>query len=387
MRFILFYFLSSLLLIAEDINYLEVKPEPGDGIATLFQRYEIPFTNELLNQFMEMNKSRLSKKIQLILSRKYYLPISIVKFNGHNIRSSINNNDYEYAKKIEEYNDRLFKKSIKPNDFRKDFELWVPLWDLKSNKKITKLNELQTIIEPLFGPKYKEVKQKDKLLEGCIYYLISGHGGPDPGAIGKTGGFELHEDEYAYDITLRLAHKLMEHSAKVYIIVQDPNDGIRDEAYLNNSFDEHYYGGDSIPYDQKERLQKRVKIVNELYQLNKKKSRLQRTIIIHVDSRSYGKRIDIFFYYALGNNSGLEFSNTLLKTIEEKYKTAQPNRGYYGSVTERNLFVLKNLLPVTTFIELGNIRNEFDRLRLIKVNNRQAIANWLCEGIIKDAKN
>ena len=31
----------------------------------------------------------------------------------------------------------------------------------------------------------------------------SGHGGPDPGAIGIYQGRQLHEDEYAYDIILR----------------------------------------------------------------------------------------------------------------------------------------------------------------------------------------
>jgi len=179
----------------------------------------------------------------------------------------------------------------------------------------------------------------------------------------------------------------MEHSAQVYMIVQDPEDGIRDVPYLNNSFDEYYLGGDTIPYDQKQRLAKRVEIVNNLYKKNKNKSKLQRCIVIHVDSRSFGKRIDIFFYHALGNSDGFKFSNTLLKTIEEKYKAAQPNRGYFGSVTTRNLYVLRKILPVTTFIELGNIKNQYDIQRLIIVNNREAIANWLCEGIINDVKN
>ena len=42
------------------------------------------------------------------------------------------------------------------------------------------------------------------------------------------------EDEYAYDITLRLAKELLAHGAEVYIIIQDENDGIRDDFVLRN---------------------------------------------------------------------------------------------------------------------------------------------------------
>jgi N-acetylmuramoyl-L-alanine amidase len=39
------------------------------------------------------------------------------------------------------------------------------------------------------------------------------------------------------------------------------------------------------------------------------------------------------------------------------------------------------------YIELGNITNEFDQRRLLIVNNRQAIANWLTQGIISKNGN
>ena len=41
-------------------------------------------------------------------------------------------------------------------------------------------------------------------------------------------GRQLHEDEYAYDIILRLARELLSRGAKVHIIIQDKKDGIRD---------------------------------------------------------------------------------------------------------------------------------------------------------------
>ncbi|MBQ5380717.1 MAG: N-acetylmuramoyl-L-alanine amidase, partial [Paraprevotella sp.] len=38
------------------------------------------------------------------------------------------------------------------------------------------------------------------------------------------------------------------------------------------------------------------------------------------------------------------------------------------------------------FLELGNIQNEKDRKRLVLANNRQALADWICQGIVKDYK-
>ncbi|MEF2942948.1 MAG: N-acetylmuramoyl-L-alanine amidase, partial [Phocaeicola dorei] len=52
----------------------------------------------------------------------------------------------------------------------------------------------------------------------------------------------------------------------------------------------------------------------------------------------------------------------------------------------RNLYVLRNTTPVAVFLELGNIRNKRDQQRLVLKNNRQALANWIAEGIVKDYK-
>ena len=60
----------------------------------------------------------------------------------------------------------------------------------------------QTKKEPLFGKSHSSYTVSSSSLKGAVFYLVSGHGGPDPGCIGKYQGKELHEDEYAYDIIL-----------------------------------------------------------------------------------------------------------------------------------------------------------------------------------------
>lgn len=107
------------------------------------------------------------------------------------------------------------------------------------------------------------MKVTSNRLAGACFYVVSGHGGPDPGAIGKVGRYELHEDEYAYDIALRLARNLMQEGAEVHIIIQDAKDGIRDDSYLSNSKRETCMG-DAIPLNQVQRLQQRCDKINAL---------------------------------------------------------------------------------------------------------------------------
>lgn len=235
--------------------------------------------------------------------------------------------------------------------------------------------------EPLFGKKYQRYQVTSNSLRGAVFYLVSGHGGPDPGCIGKYNGKELHEDEYAYDIILRLGRRLLENGAKVYFIIQDSKDGIRDSYVLNNSKREKCMGK-KIPLDQVARLRQRCQAINKLYYRDK--SSYKRAIFIHVDSRTRGNQIDVFGYHAPKSKYGKRLSENIIKTFDTQYKHHQPNRGFDGSVSARNLYVLRNSTPVASFLEVGNIRNSFDQKRFVIPDNRQAMANWITEAIKKD---
>lgn len=71
-------------------------------------------------------------------------------------------------------------------------------------------------------------------------------------------------------------------------------------------------------------------------------------------------------------------------TFEAKYDRHQPNRGFEGTVSARNLYVLLNATPVSVFVELGNIQNAFDQRRFVISDNRQALAKWMTEAFIAD---
>lgn len=236
---------------------------------------------------------------------------------------------------------------------------------------------------PIFGSRYRRVPAIDQRLDGAVYYLVSGHGGPDPGAMGKYGPYTLSEDEYAYDVTLRLARNLISHGATVYMIVQDKTNGIRDEAILPMDKQERTLDGKKLPLNQKARLKQRADKVNNLYKQHA--GSFQRLIVIHVDSRSKGQNIDVFFYHHHRSKRGKALAIEIQKVFDAKYKKYQPNRPYHGNVSERSgLYMVKNTLPPMVYIELGNIKNYRDQLRFVRSDNRQALANWVELGIIND---
>ncbi len=244
-------------------------------------------------------------------------------------------------------------------------------------------NSVKGISYDIFGEKYAEVTSKSERLKGTVYYLISGHGGPDPGAMTQYAGKSISEDEYAYDVTLRLARELISHGAQVYVIVRDPDDGIRDERILEMDKDELVLPDQTIPLDQKDRLEQRVDAVNKLYL--KHKGKHQRLVVTHVDSRSKGQNIDVFFYYHEKSSNGKKLAESIHNTFIKKYKKFQPNRSYSGTFEDRsNLYLVKKTLPAMTFIEIGNIRNKKDQHRILDYDNRQALAKWISEGVILD---
>jgi len=369
-------------------SYVETTASPGDGISVLLQRYELLGLGDNQETFLKLN--HLKAKDQLLLGKKYRLPIQVYTYNDTSIRTTLNITDLDVALSLQKYNEEMHKHDLKDQDYRKNKELWVPMHLMKKESSIRQ-RESRTFTPytahyEIFGEKYKEVEVFDELLKDRVYYLISGHGGPDPGAIGKYAGKDISEDEYAYDVTLRLARNLISHGAIVYVIIRDPNDGIRDSEVLEIDNDEVCNPSEVIPLNQMARLKQRTEAVNKLYHENKKKGYEQRTIVIHVDSRRVGKKIDLFFYHFPGSQSSEKLANIMLNTVKEKYAEHQKNREYSGIVKDRNLYVIREILTPLVYIELGNITNDFDQKRLVLENNRQALANWFSEGLINEAK-
>ncbi len=364
-------------------TYFKAKPEAGDGSYVFLRRYQLERHACNFELFYELNG--LTKNSTLQLSRSYLLPIELHSYNGKSIRSTLGIEDWQRARQIQRYNQQLQRTGAKKDDFRKGKQsLWLAHHLRACPSNVQALVPTQRNY-PVLGKKYAEVALKDQQLAGAVYYIVAGHGGPDPGAMSTYNGHELCEDEYAYDITLRLGRNLLEHGAQVHFVITDQTQGIRDSELLDCDKSERCCDTLTIPLNQVERLQQRSDAINALYKENYKKGfEYQCLIEVHVDSRSKNERIDLFFYHYPDDDLSRQLGENLLKIFREKYKIHRKNGEYHGSVQGRDLHMLRETLPLSAFIEVGNMQNSQDQKRILLPSNRQAIADWLTEGLLKE---
>lgn len=370
--------------------FLKIKAAKSDDLPKLLERYGLYDYECNISKFFSLNA--LKEDYRLKPGKEYLIPIQIIQYNGKSIRTSLKINDLEKGIRIRDFNLNAKKKGLRKDDFVESKNLWVPWHELECtaegenglSAETTQSTTAGFRVFPIFGKTYQKTPLTDKKLKGKVFYVVSGHGGPDGGAEGKRAGKTLCEDEYAYDVSLRLVRLLISHGATAYMMVRDEDDGIRDEEFLKCDKDEKFWGNRTMPLQQKKRLFQRSDLINLLTDNNKKSGVTSQTLIeIHVDSRSRNARTDVFFYYRNGSESSEKLAKKLQNTFYQKYLKIRATRRYAGTVTPRDLHMLRETkTPTAVYVELGNIRNFHDQQRLVLAKNRQTLATWLCEGIM-----
>ena len=412
-------------VVAEEPSFVEAKALNGEGTYALLRRYRLPIDGCHIGKFQELNS--LSAKQPLHKERLYKLPLLRYTYNGKSIRSTIGNNDWVLAKAIQDYNRSCEQSGQQNQPYEKSGELWVPYGMLHcpadattaptANASTPSAATGATAATPssstsdaravpaeatsaaslaldeetariagsyaIFGPAYAQVEKVDNSLAGQYFYLIAGHGGPDPGAMARVGGNRICEDEYAYDVLLRLARNIISHGGVPHVIVRDPDDGIRDEAYLKCDYDEVNWGDQVIPRDQLARLAQRTDVINALAKRAKARGvTTQYCIEIHVDSRHAERQTDLYFYHQKKSDESEDTAECIREAMKRNYERHGRSRAYEGTIRSRELYTLRETEIPTIYIELGNIQHSFDQQRVLRPSNRQALADWFVEGLI-----
>lgn len=110
-------------------------PKNGEGIELFLKRFNRT-GSYYQKEFIRLNKSKLGKNNMLITGVKYTIP---------------------------------------------------PLKENEQPVKSEPTSKRRKGYEPLFGKNLASYNVESNELKGACFYLVSGHGGPDPGAIGKWG--------------------------------------------------------------------------------------------------------------------------------------------------------------------------------------------------------
>ena len=143
-RILFLLFISSFLFLTPfhaSAQEERAAPRSGEGISAFLQRNKRPGKAYYL-EFLELNKKQLHGKQELRLGVKYLLPP--LKSKTETAANS-------------------------------------------STSSASAAGSGKTIHEPLFGKELAKVQVTGNRLKGACFYVVSGHGGPDPGAIGKIG--------------------------------------------------------------------------------------------------------------------------------------------------------------------------------------------------------
>ncbi|MCD2332372.1 LysM peptidoglycan-binding domain-containing protein [Borreliella americana] len=282
----------------------------------------------------------------------------------------------------------------RPRKISQPSEFYSEDWHspLNSYKKATQLfKSFEKLVNSRVN---KGSRLKDKLI-----ILDPGHGGLDPGAIVKSRdglGNEVFvvEDEYVYDIALRLYVCLKEEGANVELTILAPDHLIRNSVFANNTFvnvkNEVYNDYDLNKNDTVDSwisgtpsgLKKRLIVVKNI--VNKYKHIKDKDIAffsLHADN-SVGAPKSMGFYYQKDDEKKYD---THSKSAAEKI-TEGMKRSFY--IKGQNLHVLRNNIVMTKLlVEVRNLAFPEEAWSIRSSKLRDQDSKILANGIFKILEN
>lgn len=225
-------------------------------------------------------------------------------------------------------------------------------------------------------------------LSSDLFVLDPGHGGRDPGAIvaNTTGNHKqiyLVENEYVYDITLRLYRFLKQNGAAAGLTILSPNHLIRNNLpseTLVNQANEVYNSSmmnkeGRRPLGVQSGLDMRSKIAAQMERYNHKTQNV--FISLHADNTVQHGSIPTrdIFYYSSPSRTDMR-SKRFAKTLVKYFPRSQ--------ALGRDLGVLRNnQTPIKILIEIRNFHYQSDAWAIRNPQIRESDAILLGKALIK----
>lgn len=339
--------------------------QKGDSLWHIAQKYNIS-----VKELKKLNNLRSNR---IYLGQKLHISVQIPEF------PATNGPYFNHKPKAEVQESRDYRETS-PNK---------PIEDYHQARTLLRAFDAN-IIGELQSYKHKSQKLKDWRI-----VLDPGHGGRDPGAIvsnedGRNRAVHVVEDEYVYDIALRLYKKLKMEGADVELTVISPNHHIRENLRATITFvheQNEVYNSESANRKNSfsvrpalANINQRVRIANQFF----KGARRGRTLFvsIHADNSPNRPKGPLVIYHERKgkiDSRSRTFAQVMQKTLDHPSLPAQ--------IGGRNLAVLRNNTAYAEIlVEIRNVHDKGEAWALRFHSRRDEDADRIFQGILNYAK-
>ena len=265
--------------------------------------------------------------------------------------------------------------------------------EVSSKKPIEDYRSAQNLMGVFNASINSDMRRDGGSLKGWRIVLDPGHGGRDPGAIvsnldGNNRSVYVVEDEFVYDIALRLYQKLRLAGAEVEMTVISPNHLIRENNPPARTFvheQNEVYNDVSVNRRNSfsvrpglDNIVQRVKIANRFF------ARRGKTLFIslHADNTPHRPKGPLVIYWSRRgkiDSRSRSFARIMERALDLPDVPAQ--------IGGRNLAVLRgNLAQAEILVEIRNVHDKGEAWALRSHKIRDSDADRIFRGILNYAK-